>query len=386
MEKGKIVNSSRPTDDASFLLWVQNILELEFSVKDAYLNRGVPTFIVASDHQMKEKFERLNARLQPHNLFAFLSRHNDEFMLSVVSPAAPAPERGIFSYKMLPLLLFLATIVSVSVSGYFASSGYIATLKILGKNVSSAGENLYLLQLSLLYTLAIMGIIGLHELGHLIACRYHGVKATIPYFIPGIPGLTPGTFGAIIRQKSPPVNRDQLFDIGFSGPIIGFVVALIVSYFGYAWSIPVSEQECQLITRELGEASSLWLPLIFSWLGRYIFPNPDAYTHFLHPLALAGWIGTLIAFLNTFPVGQLDGGHVSRSVLGPKWHRVLSYVFVVAMLFTGWWLMAILAFFMATAQHPGPLDDVSKLTTRRKAAAIFLAVMFVLCFTFAPSF
>jgi membrane-associated protease RseP (regulator of RpoE activity) len=233
-----------------------------------------------------------------------------------------------------------------------------------------------------MYTISVMGVLGLHELGHLLACRIHNVKASLPLFIPGIPGITIGTFGAVVRQESPALNRNQLFDIGFSGPIFGFIAAIVVSYFGYSWSIPVTYAEYMSVVLATGPGQWIVPPAIFLALERFILPSPSSYTHFLHPVAWAGWICTLITFLNAFPIGQLDGGHVSRALLGQRWHKRLSYIMPVVMILAGWWQMALLALFFFRTVHPGALDDVSKVTRNRKIGGLLFILIFIACFTF----
>ena len=81
------------------------------------------------------------------------------------------------------------------------------------------------------------------NMGHKLLADKHEVDATYPYFIPGIPppfGI--GTFGAVIRQKALPPNRDALFDIGFTGPITGFIIATIVTMIGIQLSTYVPIQ------------------------------------------------------------------------------------------------------------------------------------------------
>ena len=43
------------------------------------------------------------------------------------------------------------------------------------------------LGVAIVYAWALLGILGVHEAGHLIAARWHKIKTTWPYFIPGIP-------------------------------------------------------------------------------------------------------------------------------------------------------------------------------------------------------
>jgi membrane-associated protease RseP (regulator of RpoE activity) len=235
------------------------------------------------------------------------------------------------------------------------------------------------------YTISVMSILGLHELAHYLACRRHNVKTTLPLFIPGIPGFSPlGTFGAIIRQKSQTLNRNELFDIGISGPLVGFIVSLIVSFLGYSWSVPVSMEEYARIELMMGSGQSILLPALFMFLKPSIFPGQNSYSYFLHPIAIAGWLGTLLTFLNIFPIGQLDGGHVSRAVFGPKWHRRISYLMMGVMAFTGWWVMALLSIFLLRGRHPELLDEMTPLSKKRKIMAVLLIVMFIACFTLSP--
>jgi membrane-associated protease RseP (regulator of RpoE activity) len=230
-----------------------------------------------------------------------------------------------------------------------------------------------------------MSILGLHELAHYFACRKHNVQATLPLFIPGIPGISPlGTFGAIIRQKSQTLNRNQLFDIGISGPLVGFLVSLLVSFLGYSWSVPVTMEEYAKIELTMGSGQSILLPALFIFLRPYIFPTQNSFSYFLHPIAIAGWLGTLLTFLNCFPIGQLDGGHVSRAALGPKWHRRISYLMMGVMALTGWWVMAVLSFFLLGGKHPELLDERAPLSKKRKIMALLLIVMFLACFTLSP--
>jgi len=126
------------------------------------------------------------------------------------------------------------------------------------------------------------------------------------------------------------------------------------------------------------------LLLFFLFLGSWVFPNPNAFTHVLHPLALAGWAGTLITFLNAFPIGQLDGGHVFRALLGRVWHRRLGYVMILLMFLAGWWSMAFLVMLLIRVDHPGALDDVTPLSPRRKLLALAFVAMFVAVFTLSP--
>jgi membrane-associated protease RseP (regulator of RpoE activity) len=225
---------------------------------------------------------------------------------------------------------------------------------------------------------AIMAILGSHEMGHKLLADKHEVEATYPYFIPGPPPI--GTFGAVIQQKSLPPNRDALFDIGFTGPIMGFIVTAIIMVIG----TPM----CTLKYVKEVPAGTLPTMLLFEFFIR-IFLNPsppppgEHLLIMLHPVAFAAWVGMLVTMLNLVPTGMFDGGHVARSLVGRKAHQILSYLGIILLLII-WYPMAIIALFFSMYRHPGPLDDISKVTTRRKLSALGLIAIFVLCVPYPP--
>lgn len=158
---------------------------------------------------------------------------------------------------------------------------------------------------------------------------------------------------------------------------------MVVSYFGYSLSLPLTNVQFALVSSQIGPSQSVYLPLIFRILEPYML-NQSGYIYFLHPLALVGWMGTLITFLNAFPIGQLDGGHVARAVLNSRMSKILSYAMTVLIIFMGWWAMALLIIFLIRFDYPGPIDDVSPLSNKRKILAALLMVILILCFTFSP--
>lgn len=204
-------------------------------------------------------------------------------------------------------------------------------------------------------------------MGHKILADKHEVEATYPYFIPGIPPI--GTFGALIQQKALPPNKDALFDIGFTGPITGFMIATLVTIIGMKLSIYVPfDPDAMLIPA----------PLLFQLIEMLFPPSGVGDVIQLHPVAFAGWVGMVVTMLNLVPSGMFDGGHVARSVIGGKAHKILSYLGIALLVIIGWWPMAVLALFFSATKYPGPLDDVSKLTNSRKVGAIVLVVVFLL--------
>ena len=166
------------------------------------------------------------------------------------------------------------------------------------------------------YSGTILAILGCHELGHYFACRYYDVDASLPFFIP-VPFLLTGTLGAFIRIREPIPSKRMLFDIGIAGPIAGFVVAVPALFLGLAMSHVVRLPADTSNLLELGE------PLLFKLASWLLWgTQPDGYSLNMHPMAFAAWFGLLATALNLFPIGQLDGGHISYAVLGRRWSTV----------------------------------------------------------------
>ncbi len=233
------------------------------------------------------------------------------------------------------------------------------------------------------YALALLGILGVHELGHYIVARRRGVDVTLPYFIPAPFFL--GTFGAFIRIREPIPEKRMHFDVGIAGPLAGFVIAVPALIAGLAMSrvVPLPPHFTGL---SLGE------PLLFKAVAWMIWGSAhDGYSLNLHPMAFAAWFGLLATALNLFPIGQLDGGHISYAVLGSRstWvtYGAIGCAVVLTFFSTSWLVWTILVvgmLFLFGPRHPSTLDEHVPLDRGRLMLAVFALVMFVLCFTPAP--
>jgi membrane-associated protease RseP (regulator of RpoE activity) len=210
------------------------------------------------------------------------------------------------------------------------------------------------------------------------------VDASLPFFIP-VPFLLTGTMGAFIRIREPVPSKRMLFDIGIAGPIAGFLVAVPALVFGVTMSHVVRIPTGQPLL-ELGE------PLLFKLVSTLVWGTPpEGFTLNLHPVAFAAWFGLLATSLNLFPVGQLDGGHISYAVLG-RYSTYVTLGTIGAALFLTWfstsWLVWTLLMIAMTAvfgvRHPRTMDDHVPLDRTRRLLALFALAMFVLCFTPAP--
>jgi membrane-associated protease RseP (regulator of RpoE activity) len=213
------------------------------------------------------------------------------------------------------------------------------------------------------YSIGLLSILGVHELGHFFAARRHGMNVTPPYFIP-VP-FALGTFGAFIKMRSPAEDRRSLFDVAVSGPLAGLVVAIPALLIGLQSSavVPLNPQ-----ARPEMEASILFGLLAKLALGPALHGNGVLA---LSPLAFAGWLGLFITALNLLPIGQLDGGHIARSMFGTRVGGMISSLamwglFFVALLFwPGLMMWAIIVFFLAGRPTP-PLNDLTPITPRRQ--------------------
>jgi membrane-associated protease RseP (regulator of RpoE activity) len=276
------------------------------------------------------------------------------------------------------LLLFLLTVASTTIAG-------------IGHYLGFVGAQHFTLSLSVIghgffYSATILGILGAHEMGHYLACRYYGIDATLPFFLPA-PFLT-GTFGAVIRIRQPILDKAALFDIGIAGPIAGFVVAVPALMLGIALSraLPTAAMPPGMGV-SLGEPLLLRLAEWLMW--RHL---PASMTLLTHPIAFAAWFGLLMTALNLFPIAQLDGGHVAYAVFGGRvalWITYAAYAIAVALslwvhTWAFWVLVLTAMLFLAGPRHPPVLDERVPLGTGRRALAIFAVIMFVVCFTPAP--
>jgi membrane-associated protease RseP (regulator of RpoE activity) len=237
------------------------------------------------------------------------------------------------------------------------------------------------LRAGLPFAATLLAILGIHELGHYLAARWHGVRATLPYFIPmPVGGL--GTLGAFISLRSPMKDRRTLFDIGLAGPIAGFAIALPLLIVGIWLSQPVPLHTPGLTLRAIG--SSVLVDGLLGWLVKL----PPGQTLALHPVFFAAWFGILITGINLLPIGQLDGGHVAYGLLGRNAHHVARGTLVL-LLAAGFglsrtWLLWALFVLFGGLHHPPPLNDISGVGWQRRFVGMLALLLFFLIITPDP--
>ncbi len=229
------------------------------------------------------------------------------------------------------------------------------------------------------FSLPLFAILGCHEMGHYVVAKRYHVRASLPFFLPSVPPL--GTLGAFISMRDPIPNRRALLDIGVSGPLVGFAIAIPVTLAGLA----LSTASTALPPNAVGEA--IRPSILFSFLSLF-FPLPSSFS--LHPLAFAGWVGLFVTAINLLPAGQLDGGHVARALLGRRqfyvsWAAVLL-LFGMSIFYPGWFIFGFLIL-MLGVRHPPPLNDLTRLDPARKLVGIVAVAILIVTFVpqpFAP--
>ncbi len=318
---------------------------------------GRPAFTVDLPPDSKKRFLALRNRLEPTGLLPLLRVRDGHPVVAFL----PKPPRAQWRWPV-NVLLFVATLGTTFLSGYVMSVD-LASSRLVPSAVAGG----------LAFSLSLMLILVVHEMGHKVISILRGIDASLPYFIPMVPPV--GTMGAVIVTREPAPNRDALIDLGASGPIAGFLVAVAVVIVGVRASFVLSPSD--MVGQTLVNYPD---PVLVQWITQlFIHPQPGQVI-LMHPILYAGWIGLLVTSLNLLPAGMLDGGHVVRSLLGARRHVIVSWLAVLAAFALRYWLMAALLVVMLTGvrrAHPGPLDDVSPVSPGRFVIAVLLLAIFV---------
>jgi len=257
-------------------------------------------------------------------------------------------------------------------------------LRIVTSLLTFALLHPHILVAAVSFSITLLAILTAHEMGHYLACRYYGVHATLPFFIPAPPLFLAGTFGAFIKMKSPIPSRRALFDIGLAGPLAGFVMLLPVALAGIF--------TVQAAPPIAGSTIVFNDPLLFRIFAKATGANlTDALPN---PFYMAAWIGLLVTSLNLMPVSQLDGGHGTFSLFGPRAHKLIgriAFVVVASMAMLGFvwhhspsgFLYTVLLAVMLRVRHPAP-EQMEPLGAARIVVAIITLIVFALSFVPFP--
>lgn len=322
--------------------------------------------------QNEEVVRRLAPRFRERGYRVALRRETGEFVLV-------ATERSL-SVDGIPwtnVFLFCATVVTT----LFAGARWYGFSPL---------ENPIQLLDAWPFAVSVLGVLAVHELGHYVLSRYHSVEASLPYFIP-LPNVL-GTLGAVIRMRDNIPSRKALFDIGVAGPLAGIAATIVVTAVGVSLP-PVSVGPDSLIA-EVKLGFPLLVQGIAAALGEPLkFSDPNV---IVNPVVIGGWVGAFVTFLNLLPVGQLDGAHVTRAIVG-EYIRVVQMLVPVALFglagyllvfaegraATLWILWGILTLLFSRVGSATPIDETPVGRKRQVIAALTLLVG-VLCFTPAP--
>lgn len=252
------------------------------------------------------------------------------------------------------------------------------------------------------FGISLVMVLALHEAGHYLAAKRHGISVTPPFFIPFPPYVSViGTLGAFIRLRSPVMSRNALFDVGVAGPLLSFVASIPLLWWGllhssvYAAASTVSSSYVIFFTADsAGGAMEVFMlgESAIMWALTHLLVEFDASSQVLalSPVAFAGWIGLFVTALNLLPLAQLDGGHILYAALGPR-QRPLAWAFFLTLiplgfLWAGWWVWAVLVLAIGRGRirHPSLFNAEQGLTPGRHGLALLAAVLFAACFVPVP--
>ena len=378
---------------------IQKFIEgIGWKVEDSKWDGNAHLFFVKEPDNLEEKFEELRLALKvattfgAGRLFPMLRRTGNELILVIL----PQPTFDYYESRI-NLYLLLATFFTTTWAGSmwwasYADSSIIDMswwwLRIL------VNPQIFFMGF-LTFSLPLMLILGAHEMGHYYYAKKHNLDASLPFFLPMPPMIFPfGTMGAFISIREPIPNRKALLDVGASGPIAGLLVAIPVTLIGfwltelYAVSVPVDSGDSLFL------GSSFFFELLFSVSENL---NPSSGDYLSHPVVLAGWTGFFVTALNLMPAGQLDGGHIARSLLGPK-ANILSFIVIISLVlmtfygipgfgppYMGWAIYALLIYFLGT-YHPPPSEELSPLGSSRILVGLVTGLILFTTFTPSPIF
>ncbi len=371
-----------------------------FDVRDITWGGANESFIVRyrgklRDADSEKAYDRLADAIKRYELTPLFRVEDDgqQVIFLVKTPPKAKP-----SNANVNLILFIITVLSVLFAGVLYGLG-----GALPQSLSEFWGAFF--SSGLPFTVSMIAILGTHELGHYFVGRLHKVMVTLPYFIP-MPFSAWGTMGAFINMKEQTKNKKHLFDIGVTGPLSGFLVSLIVLFIGLKLShldtipavIPAGTSyqlegnslaylfmKFLAFGKLLPQPTQYWISPVLHWIRFFFTGTPlplGGVDVMISPVAWAGWAGLLVTSLNLIPAGQLDGGHIFQVLFGRKAAKRLRPIILVTLallgfIWYGWWLWAVLVFFLGRA-YAEPLDQITPLDRKRKIIGyVALAVLFL---------
>ncbi len=318
-----------------------------------------------------KKFDELRIALSKKGYIPMVRYEKGEHVIYVIKKPK-VKKRPIW----INIVLLIATVITTTIAGS------IQWASIYNASWSQIIEPKYLIDGFLYFSIPLLSILGIHEMGHYFTSKKHNLDTSLPYFIPLPPPFILGTFGALISTREPIPDRKTLLDVGISGPICGFLVAIPVCLIGLFFM-----QQNPIVPLEAASEGTLSItfPLLLQAISSIFSIEPNA---IMHPTLFAGWVGLFLTAINLMPIGQLDGGHVSRALFKEK-SKYAGWIVIIAILtlglfYTGWLMLAFIILFLIGTQHNPPLNEFSPLDTKRKILGIIAFVIFILCFAPIP--
>jgi len=340
-----------------------------FEISAIYSHNDQLIFRARPYADKESAIEKMHRRLRPSGFKSEVREDSSGLLIIVAEDDSPKiPWVNIILFLITLVTMFFAPLMWRMDIDIFVNPGAIADYLNQPESIKE----------SLQFAVALILILLFHEFGHYLAGRRRGIFMSLPYFIPA-PNIA-GTFGAIIKSRSPITNRRDLIEVGAAGPVAGFVIAVITLAIGFANS--------ELIEIGAVDGWSLGESLLIRLMGMLIIgPVPDGYAVQLSPIIIAGWVGLLVTMLNLLPLGQLDGGHIVYGLFGRMQHRVSRIIFAtmigLGFWWPGWWFFGVLVFLFGL-KHPPTVNDAMKVPRPARILGYIAIVIFVISFVPVP--
>lgn len=351
---------------------LREIVARHFTVYGSVVTPLALTFQVAqpADGNVEKPFDAVRRDLVPKDYIPSITRERGELLVHIQR----RPKQRFTGLSVNVTMLLVTIVTTVFFGGAWNWSQY------MNEPLLSADA---ILNGTVFFTLPLLAILGFHEMGHYVVAKHYKMQASLPFFIPSIPPL--GTFGAFISMRDPLPSRRALLDVGASGPLVGFAIAIPVTLAG----LFLTAANPHPLLPVAGEFQIVNGSLFYDFL-KLFFPMPAGIAP--HPLAFAGWVGLFVTAINLLPAGQLDGGHIARALLGERQSLIswgaLGLLVLMGAVYSGWFIFAFLILIIGV-RHPPPLNDLSRLDAPRTlvgiaAVAILLTTFVVQPFLFVP--
>lgn len=353
-----------------------------FKVKDYLMVAdGSTEYRVEYEAGTKEAFKKLLTELRGLGLTPRLYGTKLDATL-VVSKDAAAQH-----VSRAPLILLSLTLISISITGLFLSSIF-----------EKVSPQMPAIPMAVAFTLAVAGVLGVHEFAHSKASKRDGKGSSVPYFIPNIPifsglpilSFLP-TFGSVTFVRKSMTNRDAIFDVYFIGPLVGMAASLVVSVIGASTSAVLTQAEyARIFTSQSNivavNMNESLLQMMVKGLTTLVGLTPavrGGAAYISSPIDIAAWVGFLVTFLNLLPAAVFDGGIMTKLVLGERGSRVLTSltgILLVAVDTPNYWVVVLLIFLLAARPVAGePLDSISEIVPSKRILYILSLIMMLFC-------